>query len=105
MLLALELEAGLTEAGAKVIGVAADVDEALKLARTPFDVAVLDANLNGVPVTPVAEALRRSAAPSSSPPATATPPRRPEGFDAPVVRKPYNVAQIAAALVAALSAR
>jgi len=29
----------------------------------------------------------------------------PEGFDAPVVRKPYNVRQIAAALVSALSGR
>ena len=38
VLLALELEAGLTEAGAKVVGSAADVEEALQLAETPFDV-------------------------------------------------------------------
>jgi PAS domain S-box-containing protein len=102
MLLSLELEAGLTEAGACVVGAAADLDEAMKLLDAPFDVAVLDANLNGTPVTPVAEALRAlgkrfifatgygDAAPA------------PEGFDAPVVRKPYNVAQIAAAVAEAL---
>ncbi|HEY1753271.1 MAG TPA: HWE histidine kinase domain-containing protein [Caulobacteraceae bacterium] len=103
VLLALELEAGLTEAGAKVVGTAADVEEALKLAEMPFDVAVLDANLNGAPVTPVAEALRAIGKPfifatgygDAAPPA-------PEGFDAPVVRKPYNVAQIAAAVAEAL---
>jgi len=102
MLLSLELEAGLTEAGACVIGAAADLDEAMKLVDAPFDVAVLDANLNGASVTPVAEALRArgkrfifatgygDAAPA------------PEGFDAPVVRKPYNVAQIAAAVAEAM---
>jgi len=104
MLLSLELEAGLTEAGASVVGSAADLDEAMKLVDIPFDVAVLDANLNGTPVTPVAEALRQrgkrfifatgygDAAPA------------PEGFDAPVVRKPYNVSQIAAAVAEAMRA-
>jgi len=103
VLLALELEAALTEAGAKVVGMAADVPEALKLIETPFDVAVLDANLNGVAVTPVAHALAQrghrfifatgygDAAPA------------PEGFDVPVVRKPYNVSQIAAAVAEALA--
>src|SRR6185437_1348154 len=100
VLLALELEASLTEAGAKVVGVAADVDEALRMVETPFDVAVLDANLNGVSVTPVAEALRRMSRPFIFATGDAAP--APEGFDAPVVRKPYNVAQIAAAVAEAL---
>jgi two-component sensor histidine kinase len=102
VLLALELEAGLTEAGAKVVGVAADVEEALRLAETPFDVAVLDANLNGVPVTPVAEALRRMSRPFIFATGYGDAAPAPEGFDAPVVRKPYNVAQIAAAVAEAL---
>jgi PAS domain S-box-containing protein len=102
VLLALELEAGLTEAGAKVIGVAADIDEALRLAATPFDVAVLDANLNGVPVTPVAEALRKMSRPFIFATGYGDAGPAPEGFDAPVVRKPYNVAQIAAAVAEAL---
>jgi two-component sensor histidine kinase len=102
VLLALELEASLTEAGARVIGVAANVEEALKLAATPFDVAVLDANLNGVAVTPVAEALRRLGRPFIFATGYGDAVPAPEGFDAPVVRKPYNVAQIAAAVAEAL---
>ena len=102
VLLALELEAGLTEAGAKGIGVAADVEEALRLAETPFDVAVLDANLNGVSVSPVAEALRRMHRPFIFATGYGDAAPAPEGFDAPVVRKPYNVAQIAAAVAEAL---
>ncbi len=95
VLLALELEAGLVEAGAKVVGVAADVEEALKLAETPFDVAVLDANLNGAPITPVAERLRQRGVPFIFATGYGDAVPAPEGFDAPVVRKPYNVAQIA----------
>ena len=102
VLLALELEAGLTEAGAKVVGVAADVEEALKLVDTPFDVAVLDANLNGTPVTPVAELLRQRGKPFIFATGYGDAAPAPEGFDAPVVRKPYNVAQIAAAVAEAL---
>jgi CheY-like chemotaxis protein len=102
MLLALELEAGLTEAGAKVVGAAADVEEALKLVDMAFDVAVLDANLNGAPVTPVAEALRARGKPFIFATGYGDAAPAPEGFDAPVVRKPYNVAQIAAAVAEAL---
>jgi len=102
VLLALELEAGLTEAGAKVVGVASDLEEALKLADTPFDVAVLDANLNGTPVTPVAELLRARGTPFIFATGYGDAAPAPEGFDAPVVRKPYNVAQIATAVAEAL---
>jgi PAS domain S-box-containing protein len=102
VLLALELEAGLTEAGAKVVGVAADIEEALKLADIPFDVAVLDANLNGTPVTPVAELLRERGKPFIFATGYGDAAPAPEGFDAPVVRKPYNVAQIATAVAEAL---
>jgi PAS domain S-box-containing protein len=102
MLLSLELEAALIETGAKVVGSAANVEEALQLIHTPFDVAVLDANLNGVSVTPVAEALvaRGKRFIIATGYGDAGP--APEGFDAPVVRKPYNVHQIAAAIAEAL---
>jgi PAS domain S-box-containing protein len=103
VLLALELEAGLTEAGAKVIGTAADVEEALKLVETPFEVAVLDANLNGTPVTPVAAALTALGKPFIFATGYGDAAPAPEGFDAPVVRKPYNVAQIAAAIAEAIA--
>jgi len=103
VLLALELEAGLTEAGARVIGTAADVAEALKLSEQPFDVAVLDANLNGTPVTPVAEALRALGKPFIFATGYGDAAPVPEGFDAPVVRKPYNISQIAAAIAEAMA--
>lgn len=102
VLLALELEAGLTEAGAVVVGTAATVEEALRLVDRAFDVAVLDANLNGAAVTPVAEALRARGKPFIFATGYGDAAPTPEGFDAPVVRKPYNIAQIAAAVAQAL---
>jgi PAS domain S-box-containing protein len=103
VLLALELEASLTEVGARVIGVAANVEEAMRLVETPFDVAVLDANLNGVSVGPIAEALTRRGKPFIFATGYGDAAPAPEGFDAPVVRKPYNVSQIAAAVAEALA--
>ncbi|MBS0409625.1 MAG: PAS domain-containing protein, partial [Proteobacteria bacterium] len=63
VLLAIELESGLTEAGADVVGVAATLEEAQAMLALDFDVAVLDANLNGESVTPVAAALAARGAP------------------------------------------
>ncbi|MFO1013033.1 MAG: HWE histidine kinase domain-containing protein [Caulobacteraceae bacterium] len=102
MLLSVELEAGLTDAGADVVGCAATVEEGLALAQLKFDVAVLDANLNGQSVTPVAEFLRQKHVPFIFATGYGDAGGAPEGFDAPVVRKPYNVAQIAVALTEAM---
>ena len=57
VLLALELEAGLTECGATVAASAADLAEAARMVDIDVDAAILDADLNGRSVTPVAEAL------------------------------------------------
>lgn len=101
VLLALELEAGLEEAGAVVAGSAAEVEEAMAMLDQPLDAAVLDANLNGKSVVPVAEALRIKGVPFVF--ATGYGEKgAPEGFDAPIVRKPYNVHQIVRALVEAI---
>jgi PAS domain S-box-containing protein len=104
VLLALELEAGLTESGAQVVGVAADLEEARRMLALTFDVAVLDVDLAGRSVAPVASILAQRGAPFIF--ATGCDDAgvggAPQGFDAPVVRKPYNVHQIAAALVQAL---
>lgn len=102
VLLALELEAGLIEAGAQVVGAAASLEEALQMLTMPFDVAVLDANLNGRSVRPVAEALRARGAPFIFASGYDEAGAAPEGFNAPLVRKPYNVRQIAAAMVQAM---
>ncbi len=99
LLLALELEAGLQDAGAEVVACAADVDEAMRaLDGTTVDAAVLDANLNGVSVLPVAEALRARGVPFVFATGYGDSKILPQGFDAPVIRKPYDVTQVAAGL-------
>jgi len=98
LLLALELEAGLEEAGATIAGSAADVGEAMNLVDTPLDAAVLDANLNGASVMPVAEALAARGVPFVFATGYGDGRFNLAGFDAPVIRKPYDVTQVAAAL-------
>jgi PAS domain S-box-containing protein len=101
LLLALELEAGLSEAGAEVVGSAADVGEAMRMvADLPIDAAVLDANLNGASVLPVAQALSARGVPFVFATGYGDDKMLPAGFDAPVIRKPYDVTQVAAALSA-----
>jgi two-component sensor histidine kinase len=98
LLLALELEAGLSEAGAKVVGSAADVEEGLRMAELPLDAAVLDANLNGASVLPVAQALAARGVPFIFATGYGDTKFAPQGFDAPLIKKPYDVTQVAAAL-------
>jgi len=101
ILLALELEAGLVEAGAVIVGNAASRDEAISMLDREIDVAVLDANLNGDSIAPAAEILQARGIPFIF--ATGYGERgAPEGFDVPVVRKPYNVQQIIRALADAI---
>lgn len=97
LLLAMELEAGLQDSGVEVVGCAAELAEALQMLELSFDAAVLDADLNGQSVAPVAEVLRREGRPFVFATGYADK-AAPMGFDAPIVRKPYNVHQIARAL-------
>lgn len=100
-LLALELEAGLVEAGATIVGTVGDVDEAMGLTESPLDAAVLDVNLGGQLVTPVAERLSARGIPFVF--ATGYGERgAPSGFNAPIVRKPYNIQQIVRAVAEAV---
>lgn len=104
LLLALELEQGLADLGAQIVGSAAEVGEAMGMLNRPFDAAVLDANLNGDSVMPVAQALHAMGRPFIF--ATGYADKAgPTGFDAPVVRKPYNIGQIARALAQAYAQR
>jgi two-component sensor histidine kinase len=103
VLLALELESGLTECGAFVVGSAADIAEATRMLDLTFDVAVLDANLNGRSVIPIAEALVERGIPFIFATGYGDAGGAPTGFSAPVVRKPYNILQIAAAVATALN--
>lgn len=103
VLLALELELGLSDAGAEVIGPAYELEEALALLDRPIDAAVLDANLNGRSVQPVAEALHSRAVPFVFATGYGEAGGAPAGFEAPVIRKPYDVTQVAAAVAELLA--
>lgn len=98
VLLALELETGLQEAGAEIIGPAYELEEAMALLDQKIDAAVLDANLNGRSVTPVAEALAARGVPFVFATGYGGAAGAPAGFDAPIIRKPYDVTQVAAAV-------
>lgn len=102
MLLALELEAALAEAGAAIVGPAATVEEALCLITDGVDVALLDADLNGQSAAPVAAALTEARIPFIL---ATSHDEELEDCAAPVVRKPYNVHQITAALARATGAQ
>lgn len=105
VLLALELETGLSEAGAEVVGPAYELEEAMALLDRPIDAAVLDANLNGRSVTPVAEVLHQRKIPFVFATGYGETGGAPGGFDAPVIRKPYDVTQVAAAVAELLAER
>ena len=105
VLLARELETGLAEAGAEVVGPAYELEEAMALLDRPIDAAVLDANLNGRSVTPVAEVLFQRKIPFVFATGYGETGGAPGGFDAPVIRKPYDVTQVAAAVADLLAER
>ncbi|MDR3510103.1 MAG: HWE histidine kinase domain-containing protein [Caulobacteraceae bacterium] len=98
LLLALELEAGLTESGAVVVGSAGDLEEAKRMCAMDIDAAVLDANLNGESVQPVAAALAARGVPFVFATGYGDDKAMPQNFNAPVIRKPYDVTQVVAAL-------
>ena len=98
ILLTRELKRGLKALGAKVIGAAARVEDAERFLSFDFDVAVLDMDLNGQSGLPIGQALADRDIPfvlTIGGDEAAFPPR---GFTAPVVRKPYTLDQIAAAI-------
>lgn len=98
VLLALELETGLSQAGAEIIGPAYELEEAMALLDQHIDAAVLDANLNGRSISPVAQILAARGVPFVFATGYGDAGGAPSGFDAPIIRKPYDVSQIAAAL-------
>jgi PAS domain S-box-containing protein len=103
VLLALELEAALSDAGAHVLGPAASIEEALAMLDLDFDVALLDADLNGLSASPVAEALIARGRPFILATGHKDGAGMPDLPSVPIVRKPYNVRQIALALSQATS--
>ncbi len=104
-LIALELSVELSRLGWAIVGPAATLAEAQSLLARPVDAAVLDVNLRGRPVYPLAEALAERHVPFLF--CTGYEMVDPEGRfpDAPVIRKPVHPEAISAALSDLLRAR
>ena len=95
----------LLELGCKIAGTASRVEEAVGLARTlDFDIAVLDVNLNGHPVSPIAEIVAERGVPIVFSTGYGRSGLEPRWRDRPVVQKPYRVEELHAALQEAIAA-
>jgi len=97
LLVALDIETILSDAGLIVIGPASSAEEALELiAASPPDAALIDANLSGRPIDAVAQALSERGIPF----AYVTGYDReslPRHHPAPIVPKPFDADQLLAA--------
>jgi len=94
----------LRELGYSIVAEAARVEEALEATRnTDFDLAILDVNLNGDPVLPVADALAARGTPFVF--ATGYGDRGlPEAYrDRPTLKKPFQMDGLKRALETALA--
>jgi len=104
-LVALELSIELSRLGWAVLGPAATLAEAHALISSEVDAAILDVNLRGHPVYPVAEALASRDVPFLF--CTGYEMVDPEGrfANVPVIRKPIHPSAVSAALSALLKSR
>lgn len=104
-LVALELSAELSRLGWAVVGPAGSLAEAQALLSSPVDAAVLDVNLRGRSVFPVAEQLEKLQVPFVF--CTGYELADPEGRfpGVPVIRKPAPPAAVSAALATLLKSR
>jgi PAS domain S-box-containing protein len=104
-LVALELSSELSRLGWAIVGPAATLAEAQALLSHGVDAAVLDVNLRGRPIYPVAEALRARHVPFLF--CTGYEMVDPEGrfANVPVIRKPAHPAAVSAALSDLLKSR
>ena len=93
----------LDELGYRVAGEAGDIDEAVRLVQaTDFDIAILDVNVNGKVISPVAEAVRLRERPFVFATGYGSE-GLPEKFrDSPVLQKPFQMATLKRAIEDAL---
>src|ERR1043166_4677523 len=99
-LLSMLLEESVTELGHELAGSAATVDQALETLDTaPIDLALLDFSLgNDTTSLPVAERLRAAGLPFISLPGPASPDAEDEVPAAPLLTKPFSLAQLERAI-------
>jgi CheY-like chemotaxis protein len=99
MMVSMLIEDMLTDLGCTIIGPASRLDEALALAReTELDCAVLDVNLGGQPIFPLADLLREKGAPFAFATGYGDAGLREVDKGAPVLQKPFREADLARVL-------
>jgi len=95
------VEAMLDDLGCAAVLSAASVREALDLvSRGGFDIALLDVNLAGERVFPVADELRRLSVPFIFASGYGADGLRPDLKDVPIIQKPFQLGDLEAALAA-----
>jgi CheY-like chemotaxis protein len=104
MMIAMLVEDMLGELGCVVVGPAHTLDEAMEFARveTNLGAAVLDVNLAGLPVFPVADALKAKGVPAIFSTGYGDAGLRDVDRGSQVLQKPFRAGDLARALTAAL---
>ena len=96
---AMLVETMLEDLGCNVVFSAASVQEALRVVTDGgFDVALLDVNLAGEKVFPVADELRRLGVPFAFASGYGLDGLRPDLADIPIIQKPFRLSQLQAVL-------
>ena len=104
-LIAMMLEDFLESLGHSIAGTCDTVESALeRVQKGGFDLAILDVNLKGENVWPVASQLRARSVPFVIATGGHVDPPPPEFNNAPVIEKPYTVDRVTPAINAALAA-
>ena len=99
MLVSMLVEDMLTDLGCTVVGPAAELDEAMNLATTAdIDMALLDVNLGGKPIFPVADALKARGVPFAFASGYGEAGLSEDHRGAAVLQKPFREADLARAL-------
>jgi CheY-like chemotaxis protein len=99
MMVSMLIEDMLTDLGCTVIGPAARLDEAMDLAReVELDCAVLDVNLGGQPIFPLADYLRANGAPFAFATGYGDAGLRDVDRGSPVLQKPFREGDLARVL-------
>ena len=97
IVVALFLEDVLDEFGYQVAGVVTQLDDAMARDQD-YDIALLDVHINGRNVFDFADMLAVRGIPFVFATGYGDSKFAPRGFDAPLIKKPYDVTQVAAAL-------
>jgi CheY-like chemotaxis protein len=99
MMVSMLIEDMLTDLGCTVVGPASRLDEAIELANTAeIDCAVLDVNLGGQPIFPLADILRAKGAPFAFATGYGDAGLRDVDKGSPVLQKPFREADLARVL-------